>query len=86
MLIKARGVTIKPGHGQPGPTSPAQKFQAWATFFGPMGGPRPQNHGPTAYSGWAWVAISDNFGMPRPNSPTTQQETAHSGWAWADIF
>jgi hypothetical protein len=50
--------------------SPAQKSRAWAIFFGPMSGPELQNHGPNAYSGWAWVAILDDFEMARPDSPT----------------
>jgi hypothetical protein len=64
----------------------AQKSRAWAAFFGPMGRPGPQKHGPTAYSVRSWVVISKDFGKAQPESPTAWQETPHSGWAWADIF
>jgi hypothetical protein len=73
----------KPGHGKPGL---ARKSRAWAALFGPMGWPRQRKHGPTAYSGRAWVANLDDFGKARPKSPMAQQEIAYSGWAWADIF
>jgi hypothetical protein len=53
-------------------------------FFGPMGGPRQQKCGPTAYSGRAWVADSEVFGKARPESPMARQKIAHSGRAWAD--
>jgi hypothetical protein len=32
-----------------------------------MGGPGQQKHGPTAYSGRAWVSISNNFGKAWPD-------------------
>jgi hypothetical protein len=32
-------------------SGPAQKSRAWATVFGPMGGPGQQKHSPIAYSG-----------------------------------
>jgi hypothetical protein len=60
---------------------PARKSRAWAVFFGPMGGPGQQKHGPTADLGRAWVANLDDFGKARPESPTARQETAHSGRA-----
>jgi hypothetical protein len=55
---------------RPDKPGPARKSQAWAVFFGPMGGPGQQKCGPTAYSGRAWVADSEVFGKARPESPT----------------
>jgi hypothetical protein len=54
----------KPGHGQPGPTSLAQKSRAWTTFFGLMGRPRPQIHGSTAYLGWPRLKFWMILGRP----------------------
>jgi hypothetical protein len=47
---------------RPDKPSPARKSWAWAAFFCLMGGSGQQKHGPTAYSGRAWVANSDDFG------------------------
>jgi hypothetical protein len=73
----------KPGHGKPGP---AWKSRAWAAFFGPMGGPRQQNHDPTADSGQTWIVFSGVFGKVRPESPTIWQKTPHLGRAWREFL
>jgi hypothetical protein len=80
---------------RPDKPSLAQKSQAWAAFFGPMGRPGQQKHDPTADSGRAWVANSDDFGKAWPDrkqltragpGQTFSGLTVGPGQAWAAIF